>query len=253
VFNIYLDEIINKWQNQDITRIKLSKYQQLSVLLFADDQVIIADTEDNLQKAVHKLNQIITKYGLTISVRKTKVMAFKWRDPVRTKIVIHNKIIEQVNLFNYLGNVISYEGEVDIDNKLNNFLKITGILNNVLRPQKTHKKTRIKLYNTLPLPVLFYGSKTWTIKASNARRITAAEMKYMRRTVGYTWTDYKTNAQIANVLKITPILDKLLEYKRSWIQHANRMPQSKLPRVMKYYCPTGRRNHGRPLKRLLDT
>ena len=26
-----------------------------------------------------------------------------------------------------------------------------------------------------------------------------------------------------------------------------------LPRVMKYYSPTGRRNHGRPLKRLLDT
>jgi len=34
----------------------------LSMLLFADDQVIIADTEDNLQKAAHKLNQIITEY-----------------------------------------------------------------------------------------------------------------------------------------------------------------------------------------------
>jgi len=62
---------------------------------------------------------------------------------------------------------------------------------------------------------LLYGSETWTIKASDARRITAAEMKYMRRTAGYTWTDYKTNAQIANEFKITPILDKLLEYKRS--------------------------------------
>jgi hypothetical protein len=28
-------------------------------------------------------------------------------------------------------------------------LKITGILNNVFRPQKTPKKTTIKLYNTL--------------------------------------------------------------------------------------------------------
>jgi hypothetical protein len=28
-----------------------------------------------------------------------------------------------------------------------------------------------------------------TIKARDAGRITAAEMKYMRRTAGYTWTD----------------------------------------------------------------
>jgi len=66
-----------------------------------------------------------------------------------------------------------------------------------------------------------------------ARRITAAEMKYLRRTAGYTWTDYKTNAQIAKELKITPIFDKLLEYKRSWTQHVNRMPRNILPRVMK--------------------
>jgi len=37
-------------------------------------------------------------------------------------------------------------------------------------------------------------------------------------------SNYKTNAQIAKELKITPILDKLLEYKRNWIQHVNRMP-----------------------------
>jgi transcription initiation factor TFIIIB Brf1 subunit/transcription initiation factor TFIIB len=120
LFNIHLVEIITKWQNQDITGIKLSKNQQLSALLFAEDQVIIADTEDNLQKAAHKLNQIITEYGLTISVQKTKTMAFKGRDTVRTEIVTDNEIIDQVNLFNYLGNMISYEGELDIGNKLNN-------------------------------------------------------------------------------------------------------------------------------------
>jgi len=130
---------------------------------------------------------------------------------------------------------------------------VKGVLNNVFRPQKTLKKKRIKLYNTLALPVLLYGSETWTVKAGDARRITAAKMKYMRRRAGYTWTDYKTNAQIAKELKITQILDKLLEYKRSWIQRVNRMSRNKLPRVMKHYCPTGRRNHGGPLKRLLDT
>jgi hypothetical protein len=75
----------------------------------------------------------------------------------------------------------------------------------------------------------------------------------MRRTAGYTGTDCKTNTQIAKELKRTPILDKLLEDKRDWIQRGNRMPRNRLPRVMKHYCPTGRRNHGRPLKRLLDS
>ena len=147
-----------------------------------------------------------------------------------------------------------YERELDIDNKLNNYLKITGILNNVFKPQKKKnlKKRIIKLHKTLALLVLLYGSEMWTIKARDARRITAAEMKYMRRRAGYTRTDYKTNTQIAKELKITPILDKLLEYKRKWIKHVNRMPHNRLPRVMKHYSLTGRRNPGRPLKRVLD-
>ena len=54
-------------------------------------------------------------------------------DPVRTKILIGNKIMEQVTSFNCLGN-ISYEKGLNIDNKLHNYLKITGIINNVFRP-----------------------------------------------------------------------------------------------------------------------
>ena len=46
-------------------------------MLFADDQGIIFITEDKLQTAAYKLNQIIAEHGLTISVLKTKVMAFK--------------------------------------------------------------------------------------------------------------------------------------------------------------------------------
>ena len=65
----------------------------------------------------------------------------------------------------------TYEKELDIDNKLHNYLKIVGILNNVLRSQKTLKKTRIQLHNTLALPVQIYGSETWTIKARDTRRI----------------------------------------------------------------------------------
>jgi hypothetical protein len=39
-----------------------------TVGIYYNDQVIIADTEDNLQKAASKLNQIKTESGLTISI-----------------------------------------------------------------------------------------------------------------------------------------------------------------------------------------
>jgi len=81
-------------------------------------------------------------------------MTFKGQDPVTSIIVIGNKITEQVNSFNYLGNLISYEKEEDIDSKLHNYLQITGMINNMFRAQKTLKKTGIKLYNTLALPAL---------------------------------------------------------------------------------------------------
>ena len=55
---------------------------------------------------------------------------------MRTKIATGNKITEKVNLFNYLGNMIPYEGKLDIDNKLNHCLKMRGILSNVFKPQK---------------------------------------------------------------------------------------------------------------------
>jgi hypothetical protein len=54
--NIRLGEIITKWQKTDITGIPLSKNKLLLTSLFADDQVIIFKTEDNLQKATYKLN-----------------------------------------------------------------------------------------------------------------------------------------------------------------------------------------------------
>ena len=71
------------------------------MLLFANDQVMIRNKEDNLQKAAYKLNQIKTEHGLTISAQKTKLMVFKGWEPVGSKTVTYNKIIERVNSFNY--------------------------------------------------------------------------------------------------------------------------------------------------------
>jgi len=51
----------------------------------------------------------------------------------------------------------------------------------MFRAQRAPKKTRIKLYNILALPVLLYSSDNWIIKARDASRITGAEMKCIRK------------------------------------------------------------------------
>jgi hypothetical protein len=77
-------------------------------------------------------------------------MSFKGRESCRSEILMDNKIIEQINSFNYFGNLISKEKVVDIDNKLNKNTKITGIINYTHRPKKTLRKIRIKLWCTSP-------------------------------------------------------------------------------------------------------
>ena len=57
LFYLYLDEVIRIW----LKKLKTSKYFKELIfitLLFADDQLIISDTEDNLQKAVYLLYSI---------------------------------------------------------------------------------------------------------------------------------------------------------------------------------------------------
>lgn len=60
-------------------------------------------TEYELQSAAYAPNNIAIKYNLKTSVNNTNAMAMKGKTNARTKIVINNNIIEQVNGFNYLG------------------------------------------------------------------------------------------------------------------------------------------------------
>jgi hypothetical protein len=66
----------------------LKRNLYLNTLPFADDQVIIQDCEDKLQKPVYIVNQMRKVYNLKISTDKTKIMAFKGKHLVRSKIEI---------------------------------------------------------------------------------------------------------------------------------------------------------------------
>ena len=214
LFNLYLDETIWIW----LQKLKTSKYFKeliFNTLLFADDQFIISDTEDNLQMAVYILYSISKEYNLEIATKKMKVFGF-----VGAKIIINGETLEQVSQFTYLGCSISYQFSNDVESKLAKFLQLIGTIKRTIFG-KVRAETILKIYNTLVLPKFLYGSET----ALQRRRTEAAEMKLLRPLTGYTFYNHKTNDYIRRELQITGILDKTNKYRRNWFQHLQRMSQ----------------------------
>jgi hypothetical protein len=129
-------------------------------------------------------------------------MAFRGREPIRSKICINNEILKQQNTFNYLGCNISYEREKDMNTKAANFVKVLGILNQIFKPLLDSRHTRIRIYKSLARLVLYYGSEAWTIRRTDERRLISAEMRFLRRTAGYIRWEHKRNEDILTELQI---------------------------------------------------
>jgi hypothetical protein len=164
LFNLYLDEVIRIW----LQKLKLSKYFKeliFSTLLFADDQLIIADTKDNLQRAVYLLYSISKEYNLEIATSKTKVFGFTGTNNLRAKIIINDETLDQVSQLTYLGCSISYQVSKDVEFKLAKYLKLIGTIKRTIF-MKVRTETILKLYNTLIFPAFLYGSENWTLTAS---------------------------------------------------------------------------------------
>jgi hypothetical protein len=133
------------------------------MLLYANDQIILQESENALQISVHKLTQIAVEYKLKVSTQKTKTVALHGKYPIRTKILIYNETIEQVSYFNYLGCDATYEINNDIQNKLNKCRQIYGIIVKTLKG-KARKEMQIKFYKMMGVPTLLYGSEIWIFK-----------------------------------------------------------------------------------------
>jgi hypothetical protein len=66
---------------------------------------------------------------MKISTGKIKVIAFKGKERIRSKICVYDKPIEQVSLFKYLGYNISYEKDISLLTKILNYNRAMGIIN----------------------------------------------------------------------------------------------------------------------------
>jgi hypothetical protein len=209
------------------------------MMLFADDMLIIQENEDTPQKSMYELQKISNNYNFNISTTKTKVMAFQVKYPVRSKIILNNKlIIQQVSNFNCLGCNVTYKYDEDLNDKLSKFQNICGVIARTLK-KKTRRETNLKFYKIMAVPVLLYGSETWTLRKRDWNTIQAAEMKYLRTVKGCTRLEIR-NEDIRNELGISPLSEKIIEYRNKWKVHLQRMEHTRIPLQAYKYQPSGK-------------
>jgi len=167
--------------------IQLNNRKLVKTMLYSDDQILMATSEDDLQTMAYHLNLIERKYKLTISSTKTKSMAIWGNHIQRVKIVINDNIIEQVTDFKYLGYRIS-EYKSDLEDKLQTYNKINGAIRRHFG-KKMNKETKLRTRNITAKAALKFGSEAWVLKKREEQRLEAARMKFLRHLLGITKLD----------------------------------------------------------------
>jgi hypothetical protein len=104
--------------------------------------------------------------------------------------------------------------------------------------KKTRKETNLKLYKTMAVPVLLYGSEMWILRKRDWNRIQAAEMKYLRTIKGCTRLDQIRNEDIRQGLGISPLSKNIIEYRNKWKAHLQRMEHTHIPLQAYKYQPS---------------
>ena len=96
--------------------------RNINNLRYADDTVLLAETEEDLQKIVDQVKRESESFGLLMNAKKTKTMVFsKSSNPPNTRIHIEGKLIEKVQTFTYLGALLPEDGrsEKEIKRRIN--------------------------------------------------------------------------------------------------------------------------------------
>ena len=107
LFNININKIKQEFKTVIKKGTQLNNRKLVNTILYADDHILMATSEDDLQTVAHNLNLIERKYKMTISSTKTKLISMWGNHIQRVKIVINDNITEQVTDFKYLGYYIS--------------------------------------------------------------------------------------------------------------------------------------------------
>ena len=251
LFNIIMDEIIG---NVRLLKGYSMGDQEITILCYADDAVLVAENENDLQRLLHRFNCTAKSLNMIISTQKTKCMTTS-KVPLRCKLEVEGNVIQQEMKFKYLGIEISGYGDVEAEvrERTTKATRIAGCLNDTIwRNKNIEVETKARIYKATVRPIMTYTAETRPDTAKTKQLLETTEMRVLRRIAGKTLLDRERNESIRRACKVENVNEWVLSRKEEWNEHISRMDNRRIVRVARDKSPLGRRSLGRPRKRWSD-
>ncbi len=141
----------------------------ISILAYADDLVLLAESENDLQQLLNVLFDWCQKWRLSINIDKTKIMHFRpvEREKTDFDFTIDGVTLDIVCQYKYLG--ILLEEHLDFSKTAEMLAGAAGrALGGIINKVKANKDLGYKTFTTMVdrcvVPILLYGSSTWGTK-----------------------------------------------------------------------------------------
>ena len=196
LFNLYSENILRDLN--DIKGCIVGGYN-LNNVRYADDAVLIAGSESELQELLNTVVDASLRRGLSINIKKTQCMVIsKSKITPTCHIHINNETIKQVEKFKYLGSTITSDGRNDAEIKIRIGMAKDAFqkMEKVIKNKNITIETRNRILQCYVIPILTYGSECWTISPNMERKLEAAEMWFHRRMLHISWKDHVTNDEV---------------------------------------------------------
>lgn len=224
-------------------------------LLYADDAVFFAYSEQDLQSMCDAFASACSDFGVTISISKTKVMSFGL--DVAPSIYVNGSTLENVDQFCYLGSSVSSRPslEVELGKRLGKAATTFGNLQDRVWSNKTlTTRTKVQVYEACVLSILLYGCESWPSYSHQERRLNAFHMRCLRKIVGISWEDKVPDVRILEITHSTNLTTIIRSRRLRWIGHVRRMEEDRIPKLVFFgELSIGKRPKGRPRLRYKDT
>lgn len=232
LFIIIMDDVIKAAERKSKkVHIGFNKLTPVSVTVcaFADDVMICAAKEKELQENLQIWEEELKKRNMKINTNKTKVMVLS-KENKEINLEISQSKIEQVDVFKYLGVLIDREGnmENEINERITKATRLYHSLNKAFIGKKEiNRKTKMTVYKTIFRPILMYGSESWVLTNTMKSKIQAIDMKYLRRVKGITRRNRIRNELVREELEIEPVNNIIVKQKLKWFGHMCRMSNNR--------------------------